>query len=79
MNKKIQLSPKIRIFEGNKKSSKWISFFYLSKDKNFSNYTSMIMSKIINTTNGWEFKVIGEPSKTSRVSETVKEIKQKYL
>ena len=71
---------KIRIFEGTKrKVENELAFFNLSKDKDFSNYTSMIMAKIINTPNGWEFKVIGEPSKTSRVSETVEEIKQKYL
>ena len=71
---------KIRIFEGTKnKVENELAYFNLSKDENFANYTSMIMAKIINTPNGWEFKIIGEPSKTSRVSETVEEIKEKYL
>ncbi len=59
---------KIRIYEGTKdRVDNELAFFNLSQNKNFAGYTSMIMAKLVKSSEGWEFKTIGEPSNTKKI------------
>ena len=71
---------KIRIFEGNKdKVDDVFATFNLSADKSFAGSISMILGKLIRTSNNWKFEAIGDAVPTKNIKETIALIQEKYI
>lgn len=71
---------KIRIFEGNKQRvDNVLATFNLSADEAFTNRVSMILGKLVRTSQNWEFTTIGEPIDARRLRDAVPIIQEKFL
>ncbi|OJJ20520.1 Tellurium resistance protein TerD [marine bacterium AO1-C] len=71
---------KIRIFEGNKnRVDDVLATLNLSADEAFAQKVTMILGKLVRTTNNWKFVAIGEPIDTHSLREAVTIIQDQYL
>jgi len=66
---------RIRVLENGAPLAK----FDLSAEDKFAGKTSMILGKAVRSGDIWKFIAIGEASSTSKIDETVNEIKSTYL
>lgn len=53
--------------------------FNLASDPKFKDKVSMVMAKLERTNSGWTFITIGEAVDSKKISETIEEIKQRFL
>jgi tellurium resistance protein TerZ len=71
---------KIRVFEKNADDGKDVfATFSLSCDNSFTGKVAMIMGKFVRVDDTWEFKAIGEAATTRKITDTIEEIREKYL
>ncbi len=66
----------IRVLDEAKKE---MAKYNLTDEHKFSGTTSMILAKLVKTGSNWKFTALGEPSSTTSINETVREIKSKIL
>ena len=71
---------KIRIYEGSsKKADHVLATFSLSADDTFAKKVTMVLGKLVRTSNNWEFVTIGEPLNTHSLRNAVDLIREKFI
>lgn len=71
---------KIRIYEGTPtRVDHEMAFFNIASDPKFSGHVSMVMGRFYRRDNGWKFAAIGEPTKDTKLEQTLRTAKDRYL
>lgn len=70
----------IRLYEGTPSRVNSIFATYnIASDSKFAGYVSMILGKLYKKSGEWKFSAIGEPTRDSKLEETLKTVQQSYL
>jgi tellurium resistance protein TerZ len=71
---------RIRIFEGSfEKVDEVIASFDVANDPKFAGHVSMIMGKLYKRNGEWKFSAIGEPTKDTKLQESVESVQKNFL
>ncbi|MBL0721408.1 MAG: TerD family protein [Sulfurovum sp.] len=70
----------IRLYEGTPdRVNEVVATYNVSSDEQFSGFVSMILGKLYRRNGEWKFSAIGEPTRDSKLEQTLQTVKQKYL
>ena len=71
---------RIRIFEGDfKKVENVVAHYDVAQSSKFKGFVSMIMGKLYKRGGEWKFSAIGEPTSDTKLKDSLKTVKERYL
>jgi tellurium resistance protein TerZ len=70
----------IRLYEGTPDRVQSVfAKFDIAKDPKFAGNVSMVMGKLYKRNNQWKFETIGEPTRDTRLQDTISAVMQRFL
>ena len=70
----------IRLYEGNEKHVKKVFASYnIASEEKYAGHVSMVLGKLYQNENKWEFKALGEPTTDTKLQDTILTIQKNFL
>ncbi len=70
----------IRLYEGTPESvNEVVATYNIASDAKFSGFVAMVLGKLYRRNGEWKFSAIGEPTKDTKLEDTLRTVAQKYV
>ena len=70
----------IRLYEGTpERVNEVVATYEIASDSKFAGYVAMVLGKLYRRNGEWKFSAIGEPTRNTKLAETLATVQAKYL